>query len=159
MELTSAQRATLRTAILAEPSLTTAVAQGNDVAVADWLNGASAPAFFVWQNDVTPDALLQVVVWTEVDSLTNGRARIFDWMTRLPRIDFGIARYRAGLQDCFGAGSVSLTNLTEAIKRVATRAEALLANTAVGNGSEATPARLRAFGPASTDDVSLILRG
>jgi hypothetical protein len=154
MDLTPAQRATLKTAIQAEPALAAALAAGNDIAVADWLNAATA--FVVWRSSVTPRELMEVFIWTEVDALTAGKARIFDWMSRLPSIDAGVARFRNGLSDCFGSASATYTAILPVLKRTATRAESLLAN---GTGSDASPARLRADGQCSTSDVAQILRG
>ena len=151
MDLTPTQRATLKTSIQAEPSLATALAQGNDVAVADWLNAATT--FVVWRSAVTPRELMEAFVWAEVDALTPGKARIFDWMSRLPSIDAGVARFRNGLSDCFGSASVTYVAILAVLKRTATRAESLLAN---GTGSDASPGRLRAEGIVSPSDASLI---
>jgi hypothetical protein len=151
MDLTPAQRATLKTAIQAEPSLATALAQGNDVAVADWLNAATT--FVVWRSEVTPRELMEAFVWAEVDALTPGKARIFDWMSRLPSIDAGVARFRNGLSDCFGSASATYVAILPVLKRTATRAESLLSN---GTGSDTSPARLRAEGSVSPSDASLI---
>lgn len=154
MELTNAQRATLRAAILAEPSLQSAVSAGDDVQVAAWCNLAST--YVVWRSAVSTREMLEVVTWTEVDALSVGKARIFEWMLRLPSIDGGVAKVRSGLSDAFGASSTTYQSILPVLKRFATRAEAFLAN---GTGTDASPARLRAEGTVSTDDVALILRG
>ena len=151
MDLTPAQRATLRTAILAEPALAAALAAGNDAMVADWLNAATTVV--VWRSSVTPAELMQQFVWAEVDALTVGKARIWDWMRSMPAIDAGIARFRNGLSDCFGAASATFVALGPVLRRTATRAESLLAN---GTGTDASPARLRAEGVVSASDASLI---
>jgi hypothetical protein len=151
MDLTPAQRATLKAAVQAEPSLAAALAAGNDIAVADWLNASTT--YVVWRSSVTPRELMEVFVWSEVDALTPGKARIFDWMSRLPSIDAGVARFRNGLSDCFGAASSTYVAVLPVLKRTATRAESLLAT---GTGSESSPARLRAEGIVSPSDASLI---
>jgi hypothetical protein len=151
MDLTPAQRATLRTAIIAEPTLAAALAAGNDAAVADWLNASTA--YVVWRSSVTPAEVMQQFVWAEVDALSVGKARIWDWMRAMPSIDAGIGRFRNGLSDCFGASSSTFTALAPVLRRTATRAESLLAN---GTGTEASPGRLRAEGEVSAADASLI---
>lgn len=154
MDLTPSQRATLRTAILAEPALAAALSSGNDAAVADWLNEPTTVV--VWRSSVTPAELMQQFVWSEVDALTPGKARIWDWMRAMPSIDAGIARFRNGLSDCFGPSSSTFTALGPVLRRAATRAESLLAT---GTGTDASPGRLRADGACSTSDVAAILRG
>ena len=155
MNLTSAQQNTLRAAVLAEPTLTQAVANFDDAQVVAWFN-TNQPAFIVWRSNVATREMLEVVTWTDVDGLTNGRARIFDWMLKLPVIDVGIAKVRTGLADCFGVASASYISILAVLKRSATRAESLLAN---GTGTDASPARLRAEGAITNADVAAILRG
>lgn len=128
-----------------------AMAVGNDTVIADWLNEPTT--FVVWKSSVSPKDLMEVFTWSEIDQLAVGKARIFDWMSRLPSLDAGVARTRNGLSDCFGASSSTYTAILPLLKRVATRAESLLA---VGTGSDSNPARLRAEGEMSPSDVSLI---
>lgn len=156
MDTTAAQRATLKTAILAEPTLAAAIAAGDDVQVAAWCNADTSPAFVVWRSSVATRDMLEVVTWTEVDGLTNGKARILEWMMSLGTVNAGLAKVRQGLADCFGAASASYVSILPVLKRTATKAEALLAT---GTGTDATPARLRAEGPVTNSDVAAILRG
>lgn len=151
MDLTPAQRSTLRTAILAEPTIAAALAAGDDVSVANWLN-APTP-FVVWRSSVAPRELAEVFVWSEIDSLTVGKARIWDWMRDQPSLNAGVAKVRAGLVDCFGSTSATYTSILPVLRRTATRAESLLA---AGTGTEASPGRLRAEGEVTASDASLI---
>ena len=165
MDLTPTQRETLKTAIEAEPSLATALAQGNDVAVAAWCNTPSA--IVVWRTRVDVDEIMgNGFVWTEIDNLAIGKARIWEWMSRLGAIDPSKSNVRQGLRDCFEAQAPSTYGdrvagtggLQPHLRRPATNAEAVLASTAQA-GTNAAPKLLRAEGTVSISDVSQILRG
>jgi hypothetical protein len=89
-------------------------------------------------------------VWTAVDQLTVGKARIWDWMSRLGTINPSKPNIRQGLSEAFGANSAMATGILPHLKRPATRAEKLFAN---GTGSDASPATLTFFGNLTYQDV------
>jgi hypothetical protein len=163
VDLTPTQRATLKTAIQAEPSLATALAQGNDVAVAAWCNTPSP--FVVWRTRVEVDEIMSNgFVWTEVDNLTAGKARIWQWMSQLGAINPSKQNVRQGLRDCFEAAApgtygdrvAGTGGLQPHLRRAATNAERVLAT---GTGTIAQPGLMTVEGTVSLCDVSQILRG
>lgn len=160
MGLTTQQRQTLKTAITAEPTLATAIAQGDDQAIADWLNAATA--FVVWRTSVAVDEIMaNGFVWTEIDALGNGKARIWEWMSRLGTINPSKANVRQGLRDCFetaapgtfGNRTTGVGGLQPHLRRTASRAEQLLAS---GTGTTANPGSLAAEGVITPADASLV---
>ena len=156
MQLTTAQSAALKAAILAEtdPTLVAALAVRNDTGIAEWYNAATS--FVVWRSAVPVAEYRAAVVWTEVDALTVGRARIWDWLTgsfTLP-INAADLNVRQGIADAFGPSTTTRSNLLAVAKRVATRAEQLLAT---GTGSTNSPGTMGAEGLLSAGDVSAVL--
>lgn len=148
------QATTLRTTALAEPSIAQAIANGDDSSVAAWFNTAST--FIVWKNSISCKELSDgAIVWTAVDALTAGKARIWEWLCKYETINPSKANVRQGLQDAFGAGSATVIAATPLIKRAATNAEKALAT---GTGTTATPGLLTFEGRISVNDVSSILR-
>lgn len=140
-----------------------AIAHNSDgaVAVADFYNLVAAPDYFVWRTSVPAGEYTGAngVVWTEVDALTVGKARIFEWMTGLlsqPLI-FSDPNKRQGLGDAFTAGSVTRANLTAMGRRRASRYEKLFALATVGGtgtrGSTANPDTMALEGPLVPSDV------
>lgn len=152
---TSTENATLKAAILAEPSIQSCVANGQDACVADWLNSASS--FVVWRTNVPADEYHNsAIVWTAVDGLTAGKARIWDWMSRYGTINPSKANVRQGFADAFGAASATTTAALVISKRNATQAEKLFAT---GTGTTGNPATLTYEGLVSETEVVQILRG
>lgn len=150
--LTPAQYATLKAHILASPDLAT-IPDGPDgaIEIADLLNAPSSPATIVWRTAVeAAEIMANGFVWTEVDALTNGKARIWDWMTRYGSFNPSKANVRQGLRDCFGNQSGTYTGMLPHLRRPATRMEALFAT---GTGTEASPATLLYEGVVSYQDV------
>jgi len=155
--LTTPQLLQLRDDIAADPAFAT-VPHNADGAyqVAAAYNLPAQPDFWVWKTSVSPDAYtgLNSIVWTEVDQLSVGKARIFEWMTGgLTRpINAADPNVQKGIADAFGAQSVTRTNLATIAKRQATRAEKLYA-TGPGDGSQATPATLTFEGALGIADI------
>lgn len=114
-------------------------------------NMTSSPQFVVWKTSVPVDEIMNNgFVWTAVDGLTAGKARIWDWMTRLGNINPSKANIRQGLVDCFGAGSAMATAITPHLKRDALRGEKLFAT---GTGTTASPATMTFEGTISYQEV------
>lgn len=151
--LTDAQQQTLAAHIRAntDPAVVSALAQRNDVALADRYNAPSS--FIIWRTSVYPQEYREAVVWTSVDGLTAGKARIWDWITAgmtLP-IDASKTNVRQGIADAWGGSSATGVALTALAKRPASRAENLFTT---GTGTTANPGLLTWEGPLHYNDVS-----
>lgn len=151
--MTPAQLSTLKTLASADQAAAGFIATADDQALADWFNTPDA-SFYVWRTNVRIDECNKVMVWTEVDALTNGKARIWDWMSRMGVLDASQANVRQGLVDAFSAATNTRTALTALAKRNATRAEkALIAS---GAGSNASPAIMGYEGVMSAASASQV---
>lgn len=150
--MTPQQLATLKADILADPALASQPMNSDGAfAIALAYNLPASPAFVVWRTDVpATEIMANGFVWTAVDSLTVGKARIWDWMTRYGSINPSKANVRQGLLDCFGAGSAMATAIQPHLKRPATRFERLFAT---GTGSDAQPGTMVLEGSVSYQDV------
>lgn len=151
--MTDAQQQTIAAHIRAntDPAVVAALAQRNDTALADHYNSASS--FVVWRTSIRPDEYRDAIVWTAVDGLTAGKARIWDWITAgmtLP-IDASKTNVRQGIADAWGATSATGIALTALAKRAASRAENLYTT---GIGTNAIPGLLGWEGPLHYNDVS-----
>lgn len=150
--MTPAQLATLKADILADPVLS-ALPMNSDGAfeIAAAYNLEASPAFVVWRTSVTAQEIMSNgFVWTAVDTLTAGKARIWEWLTRFGTINPSKANVRQGLSDCFGAASEMVTAITPHLKRNATRFEKLFAT---GTGTTQAPARMVLESPVSLQDI------
>jgi hypothetical protein len=157
MALTTEQLATLKAAILADPVLAafTNNSDGNyDMAV--FLDQPATPDFIVWRTNVNPDEIMKNGMdWTRVDNLSVGKARIWDWMTRIGTFDAGKANIRAGI-DAAWVGTAADLAVRAVIythcKRAATKAEKILAT---GTGTDASPAVMGVEGRLSANDIQV----
>lgn len=158
--LTTEQKATLKAAITADPILNAYPMDGDGLnAVADALNANSSPAFYVWKTNVTVDEIMRNGMdWTQVDNLSTGKARIWDWLSALGYFDASKANVRAGIDACW-VGTAPMLAVRAAIYlhcyRIATRAEQILAT---GTGTTVTPALLGFEGVLTSNDIDAIRR-
>ena len=132
----------------------TALADRNDVEMARLYNLDSS--FTIWNSNITPAAYRAVMVWTEVDNMNTGDARIWEWITAnmtLP-IDSSEANVRQGLNDAFQTSAGTKAALLLLAKILASLAESLYAT---GTGTNANPGVLTFAGNVSTADVSKAL--
>lgn len=150
--LTSGQLQTLKTLVQADPIATALANAADDVGLAAWLNTGDA-TYTVWRTDVTIDECNAVIVWTEVDGLTAGKARIWEWMKSLAVLNASRANIRQGILDAFASATATRTALTALAKRLASRAEKALAS---GTGTNASPATLTWEGQITYADASMI---
>lgn len=156
MALTPAQNATLKAAILGDATLN-AIANTADGAfeIADRLDLQAAPAFIVWKTSVSIDEIMRNGIdWTRVDNLSVGKARIWDWMTRLGQFDASRTNIRAGIDATWVGTAADLAvraTIYTHCKRSATRAEKLFATS--GAGSDADPAVMGVEGHLNYLDV------
>lgn len=159
MALTSTQNATLKAAISADQTLN-AFPNNSDGAfgIAALLNQTASPDYYVWRSSVaTDEIMLNGFDWTRVDNLTVGKARIWEWMTNLGRINPSQSNVRAGVIAAFSAAG-DLPNRNAVFshcQRLATRAEKLFAT---GSGTASTdqgagPAVMGFEGMLSYQDV------
>lgn len=153
--LTTAQQATLKAAILADPVLAAyPMTTDGAYAIAAAMNLAASPAFIVWKTSVNPDEIMRNGMdWTRVDNLSVGKARIWDWMIRLGSFDASKINIRAGIDAVWVGTSADLAVRAMVYthsKRSATIGEKLLAT---GTGSDASPAVMGFEGDLSYMDV------
>lgn len=160
--MTPQERTALGVALRAEtnPAIVDAVQIRNDTEVARLLNLPST--FVVWKRSVSQDEIMQNGFnWTQVDNLTAGKARIWEWLFQNPMrsINPSKANVRAGIVECWSG--TSERNAVQAVvlghcKRVAAVAERYFAT---GTGTDATPGNLVFEGTVSIDDIGAALNG
>ena len=176
--LTGAQIVTLRPVVQAEPTLAQAIATGDDYAIAAWLNGESAPAFYVWRTSMNTQEVYDSIVWANLTPADTpdgtqlwlnralaAQGKQFNIQTLLQgrdTINPARGNVRAGLQDATssipsGVGGATQSGGWLAIKpvitRLATRAEKAIAG---GTGTAATPASLVFEGTVTAQEASLM---
>jgi len=155
MTLTTVQLQTLKTLVQADSGMASSLSVGQDQVVADWLNANADVDHWVWRTSVPPDEYREAVVWTEVDALLAGKARIWEWLTGGMLQDFNPSKLnvRQGLADAWGSGTTTRTNLLALSKRKASRVEKALAT---GTGTSGTPATMQYEGPITPAEVSML---
>jgi hypothetical protein len=155
MPLTPAQLVTLNAAIDADPVLS-AYPNSPDGAyeIAAVMDLPATPAFIVWKSSVNPDEIVRNGMdWTRVDNLTVGKARIWEWMTKLGTFNPSKANIRAGIDATWVGTAADLAvraTVYTHCKRSATVAEKLFAT---GTGSDASPATMAFEGRLTYLDV------
>jgi hypothetical protein len=142
MHLTDPQRATLKTAILADPTAEPMFTNGNLGGLADYYNAPATPAFIVWRSDASAGAIGNAWVGTDIDGMSAlNMQRLQLMLASSPAGTFDMTRAdrRAGFENPFGtnANNASRVAMRAAWKRSATRFEKLFA---IGTGSDASPA-------------------
>lgn len=177
MNLTPAQIATLRAAILAnaDPAFVALRNGGATSAMADWYNAAGT--FVVWRSSTPADEIMDTIVWanfTPADTPDGTQAwanrslacqgKQFNLQTMIvgrQSVASGRANVRAGLQDALTSLPSGPTGANRAagwaavqavIQRLATLGEQLFAS---GTGTTATPGTLGAEGAMT--DANIVL--
>lgn len=155
MSLTAAQLQTLKADIENDPVLSAIPSTPDGAfAIADIYNADATPGYVVWRTSVNADEIMgNGFVWTAVDGLTNGKARIWEWMTRFGSINPSKANIRQGLNDAFGVGSAMANAIAPHLKRNASRIEKLFASG--GSGTSGSPATMAYEGPISAQEIDL----
>lgn len=158
MALTLPQRATLAAHIRAsaDAEVITALAGRNDTEMARLYNLDSG--ITIWKSSVSPAEYRAAIDWTEVDNLTIGKARIWEWVTQDMSVAFDAtnANIRAGLAQAWVTNSETRTNLLNVAKRLATVAEGVFAN-GEGAGTPADPDTASWTGNLTHTDVGKAL--
>jgi hypothetical protein len=142
--LSPEQATALATAINADPAFA-GLPHNSDgaYAIADAFNLPASPAWTVWKTDVSVDEIMRNGMdWARVDNLSVGKARIWDWLSKLNQFDSSKPNIRAGIDAAWVGTSADLA-VRAAIyvhcKRFATRAEKLFST---GTGTDAVPATM-----------------
>ena len=150
--LTTEQQATLKAFVEADSTLNQIPKTYDGAfALADALKANAAPAFIVWRTSVSAEEIMSNgFVWTAVDAMTAGKARIWDWMTRYGTINPSKLNVRQGMADAFGAGSAMAAGIMPHLKRSANILEKLFAT---GTGSDASPGTMAVEGSLSYQEV------
>jgi len=156
--MTPAQQATLKTFIEADATLN-ALPRNSDgyLDMARLLNLEATPAFVVWKTSVPVDDIMRNGMdWTRVDNLTNGKARIWDWMTRLGSFNPSKTNVRAGIDATWVGTAPDLAvraSVYTHCKRNATVFEKLFAT---GTGTDASPATMVLESPVNYQEIDTI---
>lgn len=155
--LTPEQLQALKAAILADPAFAgLPLTSGAAALIAEEFNRPASPSFIVWRTAVPLDEIMRNGMdWTRVDNLSVGKARIWDWLSRLGTINASQPNVRSGI-DATWVGTAADLAVRAAVyahcKREATRAEKLLAT---GTGSDAVPGTMTFEGDLTSEDVQL----
>lgn len=153
--LTTVQLQALKAAILADPALAALpMTSGAAAMIAEVMNEPASPTYVVWRTDVPLEEIMRNGMdWTRVDNLSVGKARIWEWLSRLGTINASQANVRAGIEAAWVGTQADLAVRAAVFghcKRGATRAEKLLAS---GTGSDASPGTMTFEGALTSEDV------
>lgn len=156
--LTAAQRTALAAHIRASATqaVIDALAAGDNVGLTALYNAPSS--FYVWRKAVTPAEYKAALVWTEIDALTAGQARIWEWITAgmTEAVDASDANVRQGISDAFTTNAPN----TKAALLVIAKAQATLFESvfATGTGTQGTPGNLVVSGTLDRRELGAALR-
>lgn len=155
MELTATQRATLKAAIQANPTLLAQWQAGSPGLIADFYNTLASPAFIVWRSDVGSNEIGNAWLGTDISGMSAlNMQRLQLLLASSPDGVFDMRRAdrRAGFEDPFGTNvnNGSRVAMRAVWKRSATNAEKLFAT---GTGSDASPALMTFEGALEFIDV------
>lgn len=141
MELTTAQKATLKTAIQADPAANALYVDGNLGGLADYLNQLASPAVTFWKTRVSIEQVGDNINAAELAGLsTLNSTRLQTLVALSPAgVNPSVPNRRAFFDDIFsGAGGVNTRAALLALwKRQATRFENVFK---VGTGTDVAPA-------------------
>jgi hypothetical protein len=157
MSLNTQQLATVKAYILATPALA-ALSSGagtdyNPFALP--LSAPATPTFTVWRTSLSRgDAMSDGFDFTQVDNLTTGQARIWDWLFIDGPVNPSLSSRRTAITETWKgtAGKVAVgVYVLGQSKRSASQVEKLLAS---GTGSVADPATMSYEGGISLNEVA-----
>ena len=157
MPLTTAQSATIKAHILADPALLpmTSGVTTDLVGLVNTMNAASSPAFYCWRTDVMAAETGDAWVGTDIDGMSAlNMQRLQLLLASSPSGVFDMSRIdrRAGFENPFGTNqnNASRVAMRAVWKRAATVAEKLFAT---GTGSDASPGTMVFVGTVSYPEV------
>lgn len=154
--MTPQQLATLKAAILADPSAEAFYTNGDLSGLAEYLNTDANPAFVIWRDSVAQDEITQNGFdWVRVDNLSVGKARIWDWLFKnlATSIDPSKTNVRAGIDEVWKGTAADLAVRAAVYthcKRNASRFEKVFAT---GVGATDNPATAALVGPISYTEL------
>lgn len=156
--LLDAQLPTLKAAIDAEtdPEFVEYRTNGQNGQMAAWFSNPANPAFIVWRTSVSQDEImLNGFDWTRVDNLSNGAARVWEWLFDNAAKSFNPSKtnVRAGIEQVWKGTAADLAVRAAVYvhcKRNVTKGERLFAT---GTGTEAVPGLMGYEGAISDYDV------
>lgn len=126
----------------------------DDFAIAEWYNETASPQFVVWKTQVLAAEYEEVIVWSELDNITEPRWRIWTAITQNMTREFKPykANVRQGLAEAFQSATAQQTRdaLIAISKRDATRIERLFAT---GTGTTGSPGDLVIVGPVDHQTI------
>ena len=139
-----------------DPDVVAARTARNDTELARLYNLDSS--IIVWRDNITPSEYREALVWTEIDSLTAGKARIWEWITQnmTAPIDATKANIRQGLADVFPSNGATRGQLLTVAKESASVFESIYA---AGVGTTANPAVRVVNGPVTIQNIGAALNG
>ena len=140
-----------------DPSIVAALAARTDDILVNYLNGTSSPAFTVWKSSVSRMEASVNMDWTRVDNLSVGKARIWDWMFQVDRIEPSDPTIQAGINAVWVGTAADLAvraTVYANCKRIAKRVERILAS---GVGSDVSPGVLLFEGSIEKQELSIAL--
>jgi len=142
--LTPQQQTALRTFVAADAVLS-AIPQNSDgaYALSDALKVIPSPAFVVWKTTVSIDEIMRNGMdWARVDNLSVGKARIWDWLSRLGSFDASRINIRAGIDAAWVGTAADLAVRAQVYIHCRRPANILEKLFATGTGSDASPATM-----------------
>lgn len=157
--LTSAQLQTLKTAIAAETDAAfVALRTANDEqGMADFYNAPSTK--IAWRTSITrKEITVDGFDFTQVDNLTVGQARIWDWLFEDGPMNPSQSGKRSAISEAWKGTAAKVAVATFVLgkcKRAANKAEALYVT---GTGTEGSPALLAFEGSLTAQNISDALR-
>lgn len=152
--LTTEQTATLKAAVLAEPSLSEAVQSGNDYAIANWCNTPASPSWYIWRSDYTAEMIRKAITAgiTQLDALTASKRDSLLWWAESNQ-DCTNPNTIVAINDLCGSQNTLKNAVLDGGKRLSTNAEKVLST---GTGSLASPAIPTFQGIVSPQDASYL---
>lgn len=152
--LTQEQGAALKTYIQTTPALNALYVDSVFTAIADYMNTLADPAFTVWRSEVSEEEIFKNgMAWTEVDNLTAGKARIWEWMMKFGSFNPSKPNIRAGIVEVWSgtAGKLAVqASVLGHCKRSATQLEKMFST---GTGSVADPATTAISSPTNWSEI------
>lgn len=157
--LTTAQLATLKADILADPVLSQWAATGYMASeIADAYNVVVVPAWIVWRTEVSAEDWAMAIIGgggaSQLDALTASKRDSLLWACGRT-LDPSDPEVRTALDDFCGSQNNLKAALVAAQKREATRGEKLLST---GTGTTASPATMGHEGSLTYQDIEAALR-
>lgn len=161
MNLSDAQKATLKADILANPALTQEVSDRRDDLIRDYYNALASPTFTVWRTSVSRAEIYHQTSaesttwsWTIFKGQTQGEQGSWKEMFMGDRADMSLPNLRAGVENIFGVSNAQTTHIKAIGKRACNRVERLFVT---GTGSLAAPGTLVVEGSLTQPEVSALL--